>query len=63
MGVAPADCLVFEDSPAGIAAAGNAGMRAIALLTSHSAEELAGPHVVAAVPDYDALLASPHCPF
>ena len=63
MGVAPADCLVFEDSPAGIAAAGHAGMRAIALLTSHSAEELAGSHVVAAVPDYHALLASPHCPF
>ena len=63
MGVKPADCLVFEDSPAGIAAAGHAGMRAIALLTSHSAEELAGPHVVAAVPDYNALLASPHCPF
>lgn len=62
MGVAPSDCLVFEDSPAGIAAAGNAGMRAIALLTSHSAEELAGPHVIAAVPDYDALLASPYCP-
>ena len=35
----------------------------VIFLTSHSAEELAGPHVVAAVPDYDALLASPHCPF
>lgn len=63
MGVSPADCLVFEDTPAGIAAAGRAGMRAIALLTSHSAEELAAPHVLAAVPDYEALLASPHCPF
>ena len=62
MGVDPADCLVFEDSPAGIEAAARAGMRAIALLTSHGADELAGSHVVAAVRDYDELLASPHCP-
>lgn len=57
MGVAPADCVVFEDSPAGIAAAGRAGMRAVALLTSHSADELAGDHVLAAVPDFTALMA------
>ncbi len=63
MGVAAADCLVFEDSPAGIAAAGRAGMRAVALLTSHEADELAGEHVIAAVRDYDELLASPFCPF
>ena len=56
MGVAARDCLVFEDSPAGIEAAGRAGMRAIALLTGHDAAELAGPHVIAAVADYDALL-------
>jgi beta-phosphoglucomutase-like phosphatase (HAD superfamily) len=60
--VDPADCLVFEDSPAGIEAAARAGMRAVALLTSHSAEELAGAHVIAAVRDYDELLASPLCP-
>lgn len=30
MGVAPADCVVVEDSPAGIAAAKSAGMRALA---------------------------------
>lgn len=57
MGVAPADCVVFEDSPAGIAAAGRAGMRAVALLTSHSADELAGDHVLTAVPDFTALMA------
>ena len=61
--VDPADCLVFEDSPAGIEAAARAGMRAIALLTSHGADELAGAHVVAAVRNYEELLASPHCPF
>jgi len=62
LGVDAHDCLVFEDSPAGIAAAQRAGMRAVALTTSHPAEELAGPHVLLAVPDFDALLASPLCP-
>ncbi len=60
--VDPADCVVFEDSPAGIEAAARAGMRAVALLTSHGVEELAGAHVIAAVRDYDELLASPLCP-
>jgi len=41
LGERPGHCLVFEDAPAGIAAAHAAGMRAIALLTSHAREELA----------------------
>lgn len=36
LGVSPADCLVFEDAPAGVLAARNAGMRVIGLLTTHS---------------------------
>lgn len=53
----PADrCVVFEDSHAGIAAARAAGMRCIALATTHSADELraAGPDLIIA--DYDELL-------
>jgi HAD superfamily hydrolase (TIGR01509 family) len=36
LGVDPANCVVFEDAPAGIAAAVNAGMRAVAVPNSHS---------------------------
>lgn len=47
VGVAPADCLVFEDAPAGIQAAHAAGMNAIALLTSHQGEELSAADALA----------------
>lgn len=55
---APADCVVFEDAPLGIEAARRAGMRAVGICSSHGADELAGPHVMACVPDYHALLSS-----
>ncbi len=48
LGAAPAACLVFEDAPAGIAAAHGAGMGVVALATSHRREELAGADFLAA---------------
>jgi beta-phosphoglucomutase-like phosphatase (HAD superfamily) len=51
----PRDCVVFEDAPFGIEAARRAGMRAVAVCTSHDARELDGPHVVARVRDYHEL--------
>jgi beta-phosphoglucomutase family hydrolase len=53
MGVAPADCVVFEDAPLGIEAARRAGMRAVAMLTMLKAEAFAGfENVIAAIPDF-----------
>lgn len=54
----PAQCIVFEDAPFGIEAARRAGMRAVAVCTTHAAHELAGPHVVARVRDYHELMNS-----
>jgi sugar-phosphatase len=41
LGVAPADCVVLEDAPAGIAAGKAAGCYVIALRTTHADAELA----------------------
>lgn len=46
LGFAPADCLVFEDSPAGIASARSAEMKAIALQTTYPADQLQSAHAI-----------------
>lgn len=56
--VPPASCIVFEDAPFGIEAARRAGMRAIAVCSTHTPGELAGPHVMAAIRNYNELLKS-----
>ena len=53
-----ASCIVFEDAPFGIEAARRAGMLAVAICTTHTPAQLAGPHVVASVRDYTELLNS-----
>jgi beta-phosphoglucomutase family hydrolase len=56
LGATPAECIVFEDAPFGIEAAKRAGMRAVAICSTHKADELARPHVVASVRDYEELM-------
>lgn len=53
LGEAPADCVVVEDAPAGVAAAHAAGMRCVALTTTHAAAAVAGADLV--VPSLAAL--------
>ena len=52
----PRDCIVFEDAPFGIEAARRAGMRAVAICSTHAPGELAGPHVIASVRDFEELM-------
>lgn len=58
IGADPRSCIVFEDAPFGIEAARRAGMRAVAVCTSHSAAQLAGSHVIAQVANYHELIDS-----
>jgi beta-phosphoglucomutase len=54
LGVLPKNCLVFEDSPVGAAAAQNAGMKAIIITTTHKPHEFAlFNNVIKCVPNYD----------
>jgi sugar-phosphatase len=48
LGVDPADCLVLEDAPAGIAAGRAAGATVVGITTTHPARELREAHRLAA---------------
>jgi HAD superfamily hydrolase (TIGR01509 family) len=56
LAVPPRECIVFEDAPFGIEAARRAGMRAVAICSTHDPAELAGPHVIASVRDFEELM-------
>ncbi len=54
LGVPPGQCLVFEDSPTGSEAARRAGMPAIIVTTTHTAQEFAGaPHILCTIRHFD----------
>ncbi len=46
LGAAPARCVVFEDAIAGVAAAKAAGMKCVAVTTSHPAESLSEADII-----------------
>ncbi|MDQ1011869.1 sugar-phosphatase [Streptomyces sp. V4I23] len=46
LGADPARCVVFEDAPAGLASGRAAGMRTVALTTTHRADELVADVIV-----------------
>lgn len=53
LGVQPEECIVFEDAPKGVEAAGLAGMSCIVLTTMHPEDDFnACEHVLCKVPNY-----------
>src|SRR5438445_712461 len=57
LGFAPADCVVFEDTPVGIASARASAMQAVALQTTYPANDLqAADAIVASLADVKAEL-------
>lgn len=56
LGVDPVDCIVFEDAPKGVEAAANAGMKAVAITTMHTADEFNQyNNIIAFTKDYGTL--------
>ena len=51
LGIAPRKCLVFEDAVVGINAAKQAGMKVIAIATTHPKDELGGADLI--IDDFD----------
>jgi HAD superfamily hydrolase (TIGR01509 family) len=53
LGIAPEQCLVFEDAMVGVQAARSAGMRAIGVSTAHTETELCAAGAERAVEDFE----------
>jgi mannitol-1-/sugar-/sorbitol-6-phosphatase len=52
LGARPGDCVVLEDAPAGLQAGRAAGMRVVAITTTHAREELDADEYVASVAEW-----------
>ena len=54
LGIAYADCIVFEDAPKGVEAAINAGMKVVVITSYHKKEDFANfPNVLMCISDYN----------
>ncbi|TKC13261.1 HAD family phosphatase [Pedobacter polaris] len=54
LGIAPSECIVFEDAPKGVEAAENANMPCVVLTTMHEKEEFINyKNIIAFVKDYN----------
>ncbi len=52
LGIAPDQCVVFEDAPKGIEAAARAGMKAVGITSYHSSEELKNNNLLFTTGEY-----------
>ncbi|QCR23583.1 HAD family phosphatase [Pontibacter sp. SGAir0037] len=53
LGMAPEDCIVFEDAPKGVESAQNAGMQSVVITTTHPKEDFSQyNNVIAFIQDY-----------